>query len=178
MQIVGCRKLLRQGLELSDGESCRAGSKAAVLGRRRAFVGALCMVSRRAWRDLFLLRVLQLGAVRLVRHPRNQRRRGGTRDWHRKHHGIKNQTISTSIRKIKSRLAPLSLAPLRSLAEVSGAADPLQPKSLTPWKTRSPCNSFSCTALPATTLATSVVAPVTVVPSVVRTLRLSLLHSH
>ena len=82
------------------------------------------------------------------------------------------------VRKIKSRLAPLSLAPLRSLAEVSGAADPLQPKSLTPWKTRSPCNSFSCTALPATTLATSVVAPVTVVPSVVRTLRLSLLHSH
>ena len=108
-QIVGCRKLLLQGLELSDGESGRAGSKAAVLGRRRAFVGALCMVSRRAWRDRFLLRVLLLGVDRLVRHPRSQRRRG-TRDWHRKHHGIKNQTISTSIRKIKSPLAPLSLS--------------------------------------------------------------------
>ena len=135
------------------------------------------MVSRRAWRDLFLLRVLLLGVDRLVRHSRSQRRRG-TRDWHRKHHGIKNQTIGTSIRKIKSPLAPLSLAPLRSLAEACGVADPLQPKSLTLWKTRSSCNTFSRTPLPATTLATSDVAPVTLVPSVVLTLRLSLLHSH
>ena len=82
------------------------------------------------------------------------------------------------VRKIKSPLAPLSLAPLRSLAEASGAADPLQPKSHTLWKTRSSCNTFSRTPLPATTLATSDVAPVTLVPSVVRTLRLSLLHSH
>ena len=88
------------------------------------------------------------------------------------------KTSTTSIRKIKSPLAPLSVAPLRSLAEASGAADPLQPKYHTLWKTCSSCNTFSRTPLPATTLATSVVAPVTVVPSVVRTLRLSLLHSH
>ena len=31
-----------------DGKPCRAGSKAAVLGRRRAIVGARCTVSRRA----------------------------------------------------------------------------------------------------------------------------------
>ena len=81
------------------------------------------------------------------------------------------------VRKIKSPLAPLSLAPLRSLAEASGAADPLQPKSHTLWKTCASRNTFSRTPLPATTLATSDVAPVTLVPSVVRTLRLSLLHS-
>ena len=62
MQIVGCRKLLLQGLELTDGESCLAGSKAAGLGRRRAFVGALCMVSRRAWRDLFFSVYCSLGS--------------------------------------------------------------------------------------------------------------------
>ncbi len=57
-------------------------------------------------------------------------------------------------------------------------ADPSQPIMPDARKTRSPCNSLCCTPFPATALATSDVAPVSSVPSVVRTLRLSLLHSH
>ena len=131
--------------------------------------------SRGGRSETLLLRVLLLGVVRPVRHPRSQRRRGGTRVWHRRDHGIENQNNSQN--PIASR-SSLSRSPRRSLAEASGAADPLQPKSHTLWKTCASRNTFSRTPLPATTLATSDVAPVTLVPSVVRTLRLSLLHSH
>ena len=104
--------------------------------------------------------------MRLVRHPRSQRRRGGTRVWHRRDHGIKNQNNKHKLRKmICPSLLPLSPPPFL-FREMSRVGVPRNLKCPTPGKPAFPRSTFCCTPTLATCPATSQVAPVSTDPSV------------
>ena len=110
--------------------------------------------------------------------PRSQRRRGGTRVWHRRDHGIKNQNNRHKLRKIDiASRSSLCRSPPFLFREMSRVGDPRNLKCPTPGKPALP-------AAPLVALQLSQHAPQPprlhlsprTLPSV-RTLRLSLLQS-